>query len=232
MDEAGFRKFLKRTGKQAHVIDALVSQARAFEEHLLARQGISLAEASELHLRAYLDGLQVDEGRVPLRGIALYFTFSGSTNLAELASSLREARVASGRKAILLRDFRGVNPADAERLSALGVRSTMDLLRLGSTPEDRQKLADQAGVAGEAILDLVKLSDLSRIEGVKGIRARLYVDAGVDTLDKLATWEPEALRQMLLAWVARTGFAGIAPLPRELVNTIAAARRLPRLVTY
>ena len=99
-------------------------------------------------------------------------------------------------------------------------------------PLRARRLAEQAGLPLGLILELVKLSDLSRVEGVKGIRARLYYDAGLDTLEKIARWEPEALRQMLVEWVARTGFEGIAPLPKELINTIAAARRLPNVVVY
>lgn len=87
-------------------------------------------------------------------------------------------------------------------------------------------------MAGDAILTLVKLSDLARIPGVKGIRARLYLDAGVDTLEKLATWEPEALREMLAGFVERTGFEGIVPLPAEMRYAVAQARKLPKIVAY
>lgn len=67
---------------------------------------------------------------------------------------------------------------------------------------------------------------------MKGIRARLYHDAGVDTLEKLAQWEPEPLQEMLAEFVARTGFEGIAPLPAEVSYSIAQAKQLPRIVEY
>ena len=84
----------------------------------------------------------------------------------------------------------------------------------------------------EAIEELVKLSDLARIPGIKGVRARLYHDAGVDTMEKLAEWEPEALRAMLAEFVERTGFEGIAVLPAEARSAVRQARRLPRVVVY
>ena len=37
-------------------------------------------------------------------------------------------------------------------------------------------------------------------------------------------------RLYLLEWVERTGFEGIAPLPKEILFTITAARNLPRVV--
>jgi predicted RecB family nuclease len=50
-------------------------------------------------------------------------------------------------------------------------------------------LATQTGIPVEVVLELVKLSDLARLPGVKGIRARLYYDAGVDTVENLASFE-------------------------------------------
>jgi hypothetical protein len=74
---------------------------------------------------------------------------------------------------------------------------------------------------------------ISRVRAaVKSVRARLYYDAGLDTPDKFTQWEPEALRQMLVEFVERTGFEGIAPLPKELRNAITKARQLPEAVQY
>jgi hypothetical protein len=79
---------------------------------------------------------------------------------------------------------------------------------------------------------MVKLCDLSRLMGVKSVRARLYHDAGVDTVEKLASQEPDALLRLTAEFVARTGFDGIAPLPKEVRSTIASARKLPKIVEY
>lgn len=57
------------------------------------------------------------------------------------------------------------------------------MLQAGSSPDHRKKLSSGSGLEEGVILELVKLSDLARIPGVKGIRARMYYDAGVDTLD-------------------------------------------------
>jgi hypothetical protein len=65
---------------------------------------------------------------------------------------------------------------------------------------------------------------------VKSVRARLYCDAGLDTFAGFAQWEPEILRQMLVDLVERTGFDGIAPLPKEIRNAIEVARSLPAVV--
>lgn len=67
---------------------------------------------------------------------------------------------------------------------------------------------------------------------IKAVRARLYYDAGIDTIDKMASREPDELRKTLLEWVKRTGFDGIAPLPKELRNAVRTAKTIERKVTY
>jgi hypothetical protein len=106
------------------------------------------------------------------------------------------------------------------------------MLEAGRTPQDRRALAEKTGVPLDAVLEYVKLSDLARIPGTKGIRARLYYDAGVDTLEKMAEWDPVELRAMVISFVERTGFDGIAPLPKEAASAVATARRLPKVVEY
>jgi hypothetical protein len=84
----------------------------------------------------------------------------------------------------------------------------------------------------DVVLELVKLSDLARIPGLKNIRARLYYDAGVDCIEKLAAWNAEELRAMLVDFVEETGFEGIAPWPKEAKSAVETARKLPQLVEY
>jgi hypothetical protein len=73
----------------------------------------------------------------------------------------------------------------------------------------------------DSITELVKLSDLARIPGLKKVRARLYYNAGLDTVEKIAHWNPEEMRRMLCQFIKRTGFKGIAPLPKESASTVA-----------
>jgi predicted flap endonuclease-1-like 5' DNA nuclease len=126
----------------------------------------------------------------------------------------------------------GANDEYIWKLEAIGIRTTSQMLVAGKTPSERKQLAQAAGIPDNAVEELVKLSDLARIPGVKGVRARLYYESGVDTLDKLAAWEPMALREMLVDYVKRTGFEGIATLPKEAEYTVAQAKTLPRIVEY
>ncbi|MCZ7543451.1 MAG: DUF4332 domain-containing protein [Anaerolineae bacterium] len=188
---------------------------KAFEAYLNAQRGRGLDDADPEDLEAFVTWIE----RAPkasakgyLHAIHYYYTYTADEAMAHLAGALRAARIE--RTPFRLREFRGVDPACVARLEAAGVRDVRQMLAAGRTAGERAALAEKTGVPEAAILELVKLSDLARIPGVKGTRARLYYDAGVDTLDKLAAWEPEALRAMVGAFVERTGFEGIPPLPK------------------
>ena len=90
----------------------------------------------------------------------------------------------------------------------------------------------ETGIPESAILELVKLSDLARLPGVKGIRARLYYNAGIDSVENMAGWEPEALRKVTTAYVEQSGFEGLPPLPKEVSSTIANAKGLLKILEF
>ena len=139
---------------------------------------------------------------------------------------------AKKRNPFKLKDFRGVDQGVIANLVSLKIKNADQMLSASQTPQRRKALAKQARIPLEAVVELVKLCDLSRLPGVKGIRARLYYDAGVDSVEKLASYEPEQLLTQTREFVVRTGFEGIAPLPKEVSSTIANARKLPKVVEW
>lgn len=232
MDEAGFKQYLKNSGKKPHVVEGLVKQVQMCESFLMQQRKVGLSAVQEQDLQAYVQTLAPAEAKKQMRGLALYFQFTGNDTLARWASHLREQEIAQTRQAFKLREFRGVSLDAVTQLEALGIVTVEHMLAAGKTPETRKQLSRRAGIPLTAILELVKLSDLSRLGAVKGVRARLYYDAGLDTPDKFIQWDADALRQMLIEFVERTRFDGIAPLPKELQNAIARARQLPNVIQY
>jgi hypothetical protein len=235
MDEA-FREFLKRGGRKNHTIDGVIRIVRRYEAYLQKfANKKALERATPNDLEAYVEWYEQEEAKSAKRqlwGIRYYYTFTGNRTMRLCATKLREERTSKTRKPFRLRDFRGIDPDDVTQLEEAGIRDVVQMREKGATPTQRAKLAEQTGVSKEAILELVKLSDLARLPGVKAIRARLYYDAGVDTLEKMAKWEPVALRLMLIEYVKKTGFEGIAPLLKEAATSVEVASKLPKLIEY
>jgi hypothetical protein len=232
MDEKGFRQFLKKAGKKEHVVEGLIRQVGAFEAYLSKKKRTRMEKAEGQDILDYAKSLDKNKVKTQVRGLALYYKFVGNSSLMKLAGALREKETAKTRHAFKLRKFRGVNLEDVAKLEAMGIVTVEQMLVAGRTPAEREKLARRTGIAPQSIMELVKLSDLSRVGAIKSVRARLYYDAGLDTPDKFTRWKMEDLRQMLIEFVERTGFDGIAPLPKELRNAIETAKKLPKSVQY
>jgi hypothetical protein len=230
----GFRQYLKGKGKKDHVVEDLIRRCNAFEEFLQKRQETSLDDVNKKDMLAFLDEIKSQKTDVGnyLRAIGSYCRFTSKSELSALANNLREQRISLTRKPFELGKFVGVNKEYMDLLEKEGITNADQMLEKGKTAENRNELSKKTGIPLESILEFVKLSDLSRVEGVKSIRARLYFDAGVDTLDKMAKWDPEELRKMLISYVKRTSFDGIPPLPKEARNTVEVAKRLKRIVEY
>ncbi len=127
-----------------------------------------------------------------------------------------------------LREFPKVNQSSVKKLSAIGISTVNQLLREGSTPEKRQALAKASGAPLDSVSELFKLSQLSRLPGLKAVRGRLFYEAGLDSLDAIAALNAEEIHRQLQDYVDRTGFAGSAPTVSEAEATITMAQFLPR----
>jgi hypothetical protein len=234
MDEDAFRIFLRRGGRSENAARSITALTRAFETYLTKnRSGKTLQQASPADLEAFVDWVKSTGKTAPkkyLWGIRYYYEYIDNKDMCALAGQLRERRIK--RKPFRLDGFRGINPGQTEKLAAAGIVDIEQMLEAGRSPAQRQALAEKTAVPEAVILELVKLSDLARIPGLKRVRARLYYDAGVDSVDALAQWDPEDLRALLSDFVRRTGFDGIPPTPKETKNAVEQARHLPRIVEF
>jgi len=232
LDEKAFEVFLKRGGRSQSAVKRVIMQVAEFEWYMREKRGgKGLDEAASEDLEAFV--LHVEDKRkgrakLYLWSIHYYYDYTQNEELRSLAGRLRQQRIK--RKPFPLRDFRGISPVHIEKLGALGIRNAEEMLDSGRTRRGREELSTKTGISAEAVLELVKLSDLARIQGVKSVRARLYYDAGVDTVEKMASWDPKKLRAMLIHFVEKTSFDGIAPLPKEAEFTVTEAKKLPKIV--
>ena len=232
MNEAEFRQYLKKSGRSPNAAERVIKLVNEYAVYL-GNIDKNLQGATGDDLEAYVDWIEMDpeaNAKRQLWAIRYFYQFTGDAAMERIASDLRQARIS--RKPFALRDFRGVDPAYVDRLEQAGIRDVEQMLAAGSTTHSRQTTAKKIGVPEEAILEFVKLSDLARIPGLKRIRARLYFDAGADTVEKIASSEPQPLLVMLKDFVEQSGFDGIAPLPKEVEHAVKTARKLPLVVDY
>jgi predicted flap endonuclease-1-like 5' DNA nuclease len=234
VDDEGFRKFLKRGGRSPRAVKRAIAYVTEFEQYLKGKRGCKgLDKACPEDLEAFVSWFEKkrnESAKLYLWGICYYYEYTSNKEMRHCARELRGKKIEQ--TSFALKDFRGVSPEHVKKLADIGIRNVKQMLEAGRTRDKRRELSVKTGVPAEAVLEFVKLSDLARIQGVKSIRARLYYDAGVDTIEKLAKWDPKELRAMIIEFVEKTGFEGIAPLPKEAESTVAEAKKLPKIVEY
>ena len=104
------------------------------------------------------------------------------------------------------------------------------MLKAGKTGELRKDLSNQTGVDEEEILELVQLSDITRLGYVKAKLARLYHNAGIKSPQDLAVWDPEKLQKHFQKYVEDSGWQGQIPYLKDLTYNINNAKKLEPIV--
>ena len=233
LDEGGLRAFLKKQRRSSNAIERCIKFTNEFANYLADyKNGKTLDESNPSDVEDFVAWCEGSDksAKIILWGMWYYYQFRENIEMQQVIRGLRAGRIK--RKPLALKDIRGVELAHADRLAKAGIQDVEKMVQVGRTLDQRLDIAEKTGVPLEVISELVKLSDLSRIPGVKGIRARLYYDAGIETIEKMAQWEAEELRAMLIEFVKRTGFDGIAPWAKEAAFSVEYARRLPIVVEF
>jgi len=232
VNEQAFTTFLRRGGRSSGAAERIVGYVQDFEEYL-AGHGIELDEATPSDLESYvasIESVPKESAKLDLWGINYYYEFLDDIVMSHTARTLRRDRVEP--TPFPLRNFRGVDSDHADRVSAIGIKSADEMVSQGRTSTARQDISRRAAVPLPSVEELVRLSDLARITGLKGIRARLYLDAGVGSVADLATRDPEKLVVELRTFVESTGFDGVPALPGEVRFSVESARKLPALIEW
>jgi hypothetical protein len=83
-----------------------------------------------------------------------------------------------------IKEFAGIPPDTVSSLEQIGIKNTFQLFDKIKNAKERKELAESTGIADSEILELTKLTDLSRIKWVGVTFARMLYDLGIDTVEK------------------------------------------------
>lgn len=129
-------------------------------------------------------------------------------------------------------DIEGIGPVYRQRLAAVGITTTNQLLKKGSTPKGRQELAQKTDISSGLILEWVNHADLFRIKGVAEEYSDLLEEAGVDTVPELAQRNPENLYAKLVEVNDLKKLVRQLPSQRQVSDWVQQAKTLPRKIQY
>jgi len=231
LKENEFRSFLKQKKKSDATINSYINRVKTFEDYLTTKnKGLDEVTREDIEDFAFVWGKEQGLNTYQyLWGVQYYYWYTDDLTLHKTANEIKELVQLEKYN---LRDFQNVNKEYVKMLASIGLRTASQILEKGKNPIRRAELAKQSRVPLDYIIELVKLSNLARIGGLKKKRARLFFDAGLDTLDKIASWDANELMEMLSEFVSRTGFQGSPSNLSETKHTVSMAKFLRRIVEY
>ncbi len=129
-------------------------------------------------------------------------------------------------------EIKDISPAIVERLGAIGITTTGQLLERAAAHAARAQLLAASGLDETAIARIVAQADLERVRGIAWDYAALTVAAGIWSVPDLASQHAAALRERLTAANQRDPIVKRVPAVSQIEGWIDSARTLPELVTY
>jgi len=226
-----FRKYLKRKGKKDSVIERNINTVESFYSFISSKME---TQTSNEDIHRYVKIIE-NEGKSAkgfLYVMMNYFQYRNDRELYLYTAKLREERTSKTRRKFQIKDFLGISKEAIEKLRSIGIKDVDQMLEQGRTREQRNQLALIIKVPEDVILELVNLSDLTRMGYVKRKLSRLYYEAGIRSPSQVSKYEPNELYEHFKAYVEETGWEGMIPNRKDLEHNIKNARKLPVKVEY
>ncbi len=129
-------------------------------------------------------------------------------------------------------EIEGIGDTYAEKLEAVGIKTTEDLLKACATPAGRKKIAEETGISSKLILKWTNHADLFRIKGVGGQFAELLEAAGVDTVKEFRHRVAANLHSKMEEVNEAKNLCNRVPSVGELEKMIEQAKELEPVITY
>jgi predicted flap endonuclease-1-like 5' DNA nuclease len=131
-----------------------------------------------------------------------------------------------------VKQIEGIGITYGDRLAALDIHTTTDLLTKGSTKSGRQHIAEKAAIPESLVLTWVNHADLMRIDGVAGHFSELLEASGVDTVKEFAQRNAGNLYEKMLEVNNQYGFTGRVPSVETLSQMIEQAKKMDQQVFH
>lgn len=131
-----------------------------------------------------------------------------------------------------IEDIEGIGPSYTQKLAAVGIRTTADLLKQCASGPGRQTVAGKTGVSDVLLLKWVNLADLMRIPGIGSEFSELLEGSGVDTVRELRNRNADNLAAKLKEVNRARRLTRLTPSPKSVARWIRHAQELPPMITY
>lgn len=133
-------------------------------------------------------------------------------------------------KTVKLDEFPDIDQEHIKLLAAENITQSKQLFNRARLVNDRLTLSETVNIPIEKIEELLKLSNLVRVNGVGPVFARMLIETGIDTLGALINSSPEELINKLYKVNAEKGYTQVTLKPRDIEFCLETARELPDVI--
>jgi hypothetical protein len=131
-------------------------------------------------------------------------------------------------KPVYLKKFPGFNQEYLEQLSLHKIKNSKQLFLIIKNKADLWKLSEQTNIPCNDLLELFKLSDLVRINGVGPVFARMMFEIGVDGTFKMANSSSKSLYNKLTKLNIEKNYTKAKFTIKDIEFCIDFAKKLPK----
>lgn len=159
--------------------------------------------------------------------------FAEKTGLSEEYLAVLKREIASSQpKPVNFADIPNISKATIKKLEKNNIKNTKQLFDFIKTEKDRKEFCGKTAVPYAEILELTKLTDVSRIKWVGANFARLLVDSPCDTVKKVVQAECKTLYENLMNINEKKKYFKGKFGQNDMKLCILAAKNVPDAITY
>jgi len=128
--------------------------------------------------------------------------------------------------------FPGIEEETLNRLNSARIKNTAHLFRKVKTLADRKKLALELKIDDNVLLELTKLTDLVRIKWVGPVFARIFLDSGVDTVQKVSEVDAKTFYKKLVEINREKNYTKGTFTLSDVELCVKVASMVPKVIEY
>lgn len=131
-----------------------------------------------------------------------------------------------------LKKLDGLGTDVIESLKSAGIRTSDKLLAVAKSPKGRKDLSSKTGIDPQRLLRFANLADKLRVKGLGHGYAELLRHVGVDTVRELKYRNPAKLAAAMREENNKRRLVRLVPTEKAVSRWVAAAKKLPQMITY
>lgn len=128
--------------------------------------------------------------------------------------------------------FPGIEEKTLNKLNSARIKNTAHLFRRVKTLADRKKLASELKIDDSVLLELTKLTDLVRIKWVGPVFARIFLDSGVDTVQKVSEVDAKTFYKKLVEINRDKNYTKSTFILSDVELCVKVAGMVPKVIEY